>query len=116
MKIDRLKYTKEFQYHGISEWIGVEASVDNPETVQEDLLALRNKLVITFNAAISGSDVPVIEGAAKVDLQGDAEFEALKSKLDEFEFREDAQEYLDKNGWGYTVEAKLLINNKPLKK
>ena len=115
MKIDRAKYTKEFQYHGISEWLGVEASIEPKEDTQECLLSLRGILVKTFNAAISGGDIPVIEGAEKIELAGDAEFEALKTELDKIEFREDAQDYIEKNGWGFAVDAKILVNQKPLK-
>jgi len=61
MKIDRIKYTREFTYHGISEWIGLEASIDEDENPTEKLLELRNKLVVTFNTAISGEDLPVIQ-------------------------------------------------------
>ena len=117
MVIDKIKYTKEFQYHGISEWIGVEAGVEPLEDTQESLLALRRILVKTFHAALAegGEGLPVIEGKEQIDLSGDAEFEALKAKLTEFEYQEDAAAYLETTEFKYTVAAKQLVNQKPKK-
>lgn len=116
MKITKIKYTKEFQYHGISEWIGVEASTDGSE-VKNELLSLRNTLVETFNLAINqGSDAPVINISEKIDYSGDADFELLKSELEKIQFREDAQKHIEEKGWGFAVEAKLLVSQKPNKK
>lgn len=44
--------------------------------------------------------------------QVDKEFETLKAILAEYEFYEDAKEFLDTTDFKHTMEAKLIINNK----
>jgi hypothetical protein len=56
-----IKYTKEFSYHGFSEWIGIEESIDDNQDEKEQLLILRQKLIDTFNQVLSEKNVPVIE-------------------------------------------------------
>lgn len=46
----------------------------------------------------------------------DPEFDALKMKLHEFEFREDAMEYLLTTDFKLAIEAKNIVNSKPSKK
>lgn len=116
MKITNAKYTKEFQYHGISEWIGLEANIDEADDPIESLLQLRGKLTETFQRVISEQpEIPVIDGKPKLELAGDAEFEALKQKLNEYSTREEAQAYLDTTEFRYAIEAKLLVNQLPIK-
>lgn len=116
MKITKAKYTKEFHNHGISEWIGLEAALDTADEPQESLLKIRAMLVETFQKVLSQEpEMPVIDSKGQLDLSGDAEFEALKAKLDEFEYREDAQAYLETTEFKFAVEAKILVNQKPIK-
>lgn len=66
MKIDRVKFTREFTYHGISEWMGCEAGLDEGEDATTAILQMREKMISTFNAAIAGSinyqeNIPVIQ-------------------------------------------------------
>lgn len=49
------------------------------------------------------------------DAKTDQEFEELKLKLTEFEFYEDAKEYLDTTFFKHTMEAKIIVNNKKRK-
>lgn len=115
MQIDRIKYTKEFSYHGMSEWIGGEGSLTQADDFIESVLALKKQVVGAFNAAISEKEVPVIQVSDKLELEGDAEFEALKRKINEYQYREDAQAYLDTTEFKYAVAAKILVNQKPNK-
>ena len=52
MIIDRIKFTKEFVYHGVREWIGLEASIEPDESEIGCLFELRQKTIDTFNASI----------------------------------------------------------------
>lgn len=45
----------------------------------------------------------------------DKEWSEIKSNLDAIEFQEDAQQYINTTNYSMTVEAKKLINQKPLK-
>jgi len=115
MRIDRIKYTKEFSYHGMSEWIGGEGSISESDNFTDCVLSLKQRVVDAFNATLSDSNVPVIQVSDKLEIEGDAEFETLKRDLDQYEYREDAQAYLDTTDFKYAVAAKVLVNNKPLK-
>lgn len=115
MKIDRIKYTKEFQYHGMSEWIGGEGALSETDNFTDCVIELKKQVVAAFNATISDAGMPVIQASDKLEVSGDAEFEELKKKLDEIPYREDAEIYLANNGWSFAIEAKNYISNKPLK-
>lgn len=116
MKVDRIKCTKEFSYHGFSEWIGMEASIEEHEDAVEQELLLRQKLIDTFNQVLSEKNVPVIEQKKEqIDSTEDAVFEEIKKKLADFEFMEDAQAYLDTTKYHLTIEAKRIVNSKPKK-
>ncbi len=111
--VDRIKFTKEFNYHGMSEWIGVEASLDPGENVEEAILKAREQVVATFNKTIPPIQVDKIKNIAPDGT--DVEFEALKVKLSKIEFREDAQAYLETTDFRMAIQAKNLVNKKPLK-
>lgn len=115
MQIDRIKFTKEFNYHGISEWIGVEASVSLTDGLKDNILSLRKQIVDIFNTAVENPDAVKYVTGEKIDYAGDAEFDELKNRLADFEFKEDAEEYLATTDFRHAAEAKILIINKPSK-
>jgi len=115
MRIDRLKYTKEFSYHGMSEWIGGEGSLSERDDFTQCVLSLKQQVVDAFNATISENSMPVIQVSDKLEVEGDAEFEQLKGMIALYDYREDAQAYLDTTNFKYTIAAKHLVNQKPLK-
>lgn len=45
----------------------------------------------------------------------DKEWEEIKSNLNAIEFQEDAQQYINTTNYSMTIEAKKIINQKPLK-
>ena len=49
------------------------------------------------------------------DEEIDLEFEQVKKKLNDFEYKEDAQSYLDTTNFKYTIEVKKIVNSKPNK-
>ncbi len=51
----------------------------------------------------------------EVDVEVQKQFEALKSSLDTFEFKEDAELYLSSTDFKYNIEAKNIVNKKPSK-
>ena len=60
MIIDRIKFTKEFNYRGASEWMGCEASLELNEDATQAILQMRQKMIETFNAATT-EEVPTIQ-------------------------------------------------------
>lgn len=115
MHIKEVKYTKEFQYHGVSEWIGATVEVQEGEDAKSALNTAK-ALVDEFYSEISPEhNGSVVIQKPKFTGEVDNEFEALKAKLSLIEFREEAQEYLDTTPFKFAIEAKLLINSKPLK-
>lgn len=115
MRIDRIKYTKEFSYHGMSEWIGGEGALSETDDFIRCVLDLKQQVVDAFNATISDNNMPVIQVSDKLEIEGDEEFEQLKNELSLYEYREDAQAYLDTTEFKYAVAAKALVNQKPKK-
>ncbi len=115
MIVDRIKFTKEFNYHGISEWIGVEGSISPTDDLKESVLSLRKQIVEIFNTAVENPDAVKYVTSEKIDYAGDAEFELLKDNLAGIEFKEDAEEYLLTTPFKHAAEAKILIINKPSK-
>lgn len=111
-----VKYTKEFAYRGVSEWIGTELSLGKNEDPKKALHEAK-KLVDEFWAeTLSEKNVPVIEQKKEqIDSTEDAVFEEIKKKLADFEFMEDAQAYLDTTKYHLTIEAKRIVNSKPKK-
>jgi hypothetical protein len=76
MRFEKVKYTKEFQYHGISEWVGAELSIDEGD---DPKLALHEakKLAYEFYSEIrkEGSEPEVkkeqlVTDELKYSLQG----------------------------------------------
>ncbi len=65
MVVDRIKATKEFNYHGISEWFGMEASIEPNEDPIEQELLLRAKLVQVFKAVLAEKE-PVVINKEKI--------------------------------------------------
>lgn len=45
----------------------------------------------------------------------DEEFKTVEEKLSSYEFREEAQEYLESTSFRHFIKAKQIVNNKPLK-
>lgn len=61
MTIDRIKYTKEFSYHGMSEWMGCEASITPDQDPVKEVLLLREKMIAAFNETLSQQSIPVVQ-------------------------------------------------------
>ena len=66
MIIDRIKFTKEFSYHNMSEWLGCEASLDKDEDPIKAILEAREKMVQAFNETLKQQEVPIVQQAKKV--------------------------------------------------
>lgn len=112
-----VKYTKEFQYRGLSEWITSEAEINQGDDAKAVLHACKN-LVEEFWIEISpehnGSVVKRSQSPYD-KMEEDFAFNDVKKKLEEIEFREDAQAYIETTEYRFTIEAKKIINSKPLK-
>ncbi len=115
MQLDKIKWTKEFSFHGFPEWATLGGTLEEKDDPTEQLLVLRQTLIDTFNQVLSEKNVPVIKKKEVIDLSGDAEFNDLKEKLAAFEFQEEAQEYLDTTPFKLTLEAKKIVALKPFK-
>lgn len=72
MIFDRIKFTKEFEYHGMREWIGIEGELEPGETMEMAIREARERVVGCFKevkpnyveAAINsygGDELPVIQ-------------------------------------------------------
>lgn len=46
---DRIKFTKEFDFYGKSEWLGIEGSIEHGETAEQALLQAIDIVNKTFN-------------------------------------------------------------------
>jgi cell division protein FtsX len=66
MVITNVKYTKEFSYHGMSEWMGCEASIEPTENPVTAVLELREKMIAAFKETLSQAEPAVIQQDNKV--------------------------------------------------
>lgn len=62
---------------------------------------------------MKGTHVTTVNPEQEEQLQ--QEFLKLEEKLKSFEYREDAQDYLDTTSWKYAVQAKQIVNSLPTK-
>lgn len=53
MFIDQTKYTKQFNFHGIDEWIGIRVSLNEGEDEMEALRLAKTTAVKFFNEGIT---------------------------------------------------------------
>ena len=83
MTIDRVKFTKEFSYHGMSEWLGCEASIEKNEDPIHAVLELREKMVAAFNETLIQKGEQVIQKEPK--LTGFAHWEKEINKCTKIE-------------------------------
>ena len=120
MKVEEITYGKSFELPGFWEKIGIKIQVeenDLPNTVLDTAKNIVEKWHRERNPDLYPDDnkkkIPVID--AKKDEQIDKEFKLLKLILEKYEFREDAQAYLDTTEWRLAVEAKAIVNSKPIK-
>lgn len=114
MKIAKVSYSKTYHlgdhfFHKI----GAEADLDDTDTPMDALAELKNVVEGFNDKTIMQSGfigiIPTIQKNHVTKEEDDLEFETLKDMLQSFEFREDAQEYLDTTDFKYTVEAKSII-------
>jgi protease II len=65
------------------------------------------------NAAVE-KELPVIKNEVHYD-KNNAEWNEIKSNLIKIKFKEDAQEYINTTSYFMLIEAKQIINSKPVK-
>lgn len=116
MHIDRIKISLEYTYHGLSRWVGMEASLSEVDDEISGLNKLEQSAKSFIQNSIQEEAIAVKQYKSPLDqVEDDFEFNALKTKLAEFEFQEEAQSYLDTTGYRMAVEAKKLVTVKPFK-
>lgn len=116
MKTVKYKFSQEFQCHGMSRWLtsyAVLSPVDNPEDAAKELIKQSDKIIqeVVKQQAEEMKGKPT----GLDQIEEDFKFNDVKKKLAEFEFREEAQAYIETTDYRYTIEAKKLIEIKPLK-
>lgn len=121
MIIDRAKLTIEFQYYGLSRWIGLEGSLSPGESEKEGTLQLEKSIKEIIKQMVEtgnqGEDnLPEVQRAkaksVPLEHSVDEEWEKVKAILSSFEFKDEAQEYLNTTEYKMTIEAKQIINSK----
>lgn len=126
MQITEIYYEKVFPIAPyINEKIGVKVTVDPSEhsydvieRVKEIVNGWGHKLVEERPQGTTehktygsyGSVMPIID-----NKEDDKEFEKFKQHLSTIEFRDDAQAYLNTTSFKFALEAKRLVNDKPIK-
>lgn len=118
MKTVKYKFSQEFQYHGMSRWLtsyAVLSPFDNPEDAAKELIKQSAKIIQEVVKQQAEEMKGKITGLDQIEE--DFKFNDVKKRLAEFEFREDAQAYLESeaNEYQYTIEAKKIVNSKPNK-
>lgn len=125
MKIKSVNYSITFELpfeFGIERWrkVGLEIEPDKGES-SEQVLDTVDKLIKTWHEMkfpeLYGKPkkLPVINTSGDY-VKEDEEWNRVKGGLESFEFKEDAQEFLDCTDYKITLEAKKIVNNKPSKK
>lgn len=116
MHISLVKISEEFNnINGRHLWLGCEVVVNKGE---DEKAAFKKGMDFLIEANKEASELPIIQVPARFSItqkEADKEFDFIKEKLSEFEFREDAQAYLETTDFKFTIEAKNIINNKPFK-
>lgn len=104
-------------------WTSVETEVtisegEKPEDaikLAEDFVNAEHKRMLLSAGNKSNGNASADTPDPVKNRQEDKAWERLVKKLEKIEFREDAQEYLDTTEFKLTVDAKKLVNAKPLK-
>lgn len=59
MRIDQTKYTKQFNFHGIDEWIGIRVCLNEGDDEMEALRLAKNTAVKFFNEGVSEASAEI---------------------------------------------------------
>lgn len=115
MKKDRIKISKEFHGIGGSMWVGMEAQIDETDDVKQCIIELNNDVEAGYHAlnpTITYGRQPSMEVPYGPSVP-DPEFEELKRRLGHMEYREDAVNLINNNGFRLNVELNKIANDKP---
>ena len=126
MKVRSIQYSKTYEMPTIGwEKIGVQIDVDETDKTEE-VLDEAKKIVHTWHvnnnpdfygkhSAISSGKFPIVGEDLYREIEEDKEWEEIKKKLSSIEFQEDAQHYINTTPYKLMIQARQIINEKPLK-
>jgi hypothetical protein len=124
IRIDELKPTGSFlnSRMGVTISISEDHEIDKAFALGKQIIDETHKKNFPFmyengNPIYRGEEnLPVKQARGPLDqFEEDFKFNDVKKRLAEFEFREDAQAYIETTEYRYTVEAKKIIEAKPIK-
>lgn len=111
---EKIKYTSQFEYRGISEWISIEGSIEENETFADALIKAKSIVIDAYKSAspekfASGESIIQKDVDATLDQQILSELNKCYEEISSSDNEQKAFEVAKKYGFSLRPEIKAFI-------